>query len=182
MIDFTTISDELRHTLESLVLPDVALVEQHLVTPAPLVDIDDAVRTALQDVRMPSGRVAVGVGSRGIARIDEIVRALIVEIKRAGADPFVVPAMGSHGASNAEGQVRVLAHLGITEATVGAPIVATMDTVRVGRTAAGVDVFVDAHAYAAGTIATAPLKPDSSRLYHATLATDSIVVMRFLYK
>jgi len=152
MIDFTTISDELRRTLESVVLPEVALVEQHLVTPAPLADIDDAVRAALQDVRMPSGRVAVGVGSRGIARIDEIVRALIVEIKRAGADPFVVPAMGSHGASNAEGQVRVLAHLGITEATVGAPIVATMETVRVGQTAAGVDVFVDAHAYAADAI------------------------------
>jgi hypothetical protein len=152
MIDFTSISDELRHTLASVALPEVALVEQLVETPEPLADIDAAVRSALGGVRLPRGRVAVGVGSRGIARIDEIVRALIGALKAAGATPFIVPAMGSHGASNAAGQERVLAHLGITEASVGAPIVATMETVRVGTTAAGVDVFVDVEAYAADAI------------------------------
>jgi len=152
VIDFSSISDELQRTLAGVTLPEVALVEQHLATPAPLGDVAAAVRDALENVRVPAGRVAVGVGSRGIARIDEIVRALVRELVRRGAAPFVVPAMGSHGASNAEGQVRVLAHLGITEASVGVPIVATMDTVRVGRTEAGVDVFVDARAYEADAI------------------------------
>jgi hypothetical protein len=152
MIDFNAISDELRGVLADVTLPEVALVEQTLATPAPLADIDAAVRDALASVRVPLGRIAIGVGSRGIARIDEIVRALVAELKCAGASPFVVPAMGSHGASNAEGQARVLAHLGVTEETVGAPIRATMDTVHVGTTAAGIDAFLDAEAYGADAI------------------------------
>jgi hypothetical protein len=152
MIDFRAISDELRGVLSDVALPETALVEQHVATPEPLADVASAVRDALAEVAVPRGRVAVGVGSRGIARIDEIARALVAELRARGAEPFVVPAMGSHGASNAEGQVRVLAHLGITEDSVGAPIVATMDTVRVGRTAAGVDVFLGADAYAADAI------------------------------
>jgi hypothetical protein len=152
MIDFNAISDELRGVLADVTLPDVALVEQTLATPAPLTDIAAAVRAALADVRVPRGRIAIGVGSRGIARIGEIVRALVAELTRAGATPFVVPAMGSHGASNAEGQARVLAHLGITEETVGAPVRATMETVKVGTTPAGIDAFVDAEAYGADAI------------------------------
>jgi hypothetical protein len=152
MIDFSAISDEMRALLESVPLPDVALVNQRLTTPPALDDIESAVRDALAHVRFPSGRVAVGVGSRGIARIPDFVRAVVSELRAHGATPFVVPSMGSHGASNAEGQARVLAHLGITEASVGAPVVATMETVRVGTTSAGVDVFVDAEAYAADAI------------------------------
>ncbi len=152
MIDFTSNWDELRGVLAAVTLPDVALVEQRLTTPPPLVDVSAAVRAALAGVRVPNGRIAVAVGSRGIARIADIVAALVRELASRGAMPFVVPAMGSHGASNAEGQVRVLAHLGITEAAVGAPIVATMETVCVGRTEAGVDVFVGADAYAADAI------------------------------
>ena len=152
MIDFSAISDEMRELLESVPLPDVALVEQRLTTPPPLEDIDGAVREALANVRLPGGRVAIGVGSRGIARIAEFVRAVVSELRANGATPFVVPTMGSHGASNAEGQARVLAHLGITEESVGAPVVATMETVHVGTTSAGVDVFVDAAAHAADAI------------------------------
>ena len=152
MVDFTRVSDELSRMLAGIALPDLALVEQRLETPAPLADIPGAVRETIAGVRVPRGRVAVGVGSRGIARIDEIVRAVVHELRAAGADPFVVPAMGSHGASNAEGQERVLAHLGVTAERVGAPIVATMETVRVGSTAAGVDAFVDAAAYGADAI------------------------------
>ena len=152
MVDFRAVSAELRATLESVPLPDVALVEQHLATPAPLDDVTAAVREALGAIHVPKVRIAVAVGSRGIARIDAFVIALVRELVRRGATPFVVPAMGSHGASNAEGQARVLAHLGITEATVGVPVVATMETVCVGRTAAGIDVFVDAEAFAADAI------------------------------
>ena len=152
MIDFRSISPELRATLEAVAFPDVALVERRLSTPAAIGDVDAAMRDALRDVAVPSGSVAVGIGSRGIARIDAIATALVRELRARGAQPFVVPAMGSHGASNAEGQVRVLAHLGITEATLGCPIRATMNTVALGRTAAGIEVFMDAYAFAADAI------------------------------
>jgi len=152
VIDFASVSAELRRVLADVSFPDVALVEQQLTSSPAIDDVDAAVRAALRDVTVPRGSVAVGVGSRGIARIDAIAAALVRELQRAGARPFVVPAMGSHGASNAEGQRRVLAHLGVTEATLGCPIEATMDTVCVGATPRGVDVFVDARAFAADAI------------------------------
>ena len=133
-------------------LPRVAAVEQRLPSAPALDDVPGAVRRALSGVKLPQGSVAVAVGSRGIARIDEIARALVRELKAQGARPFIVPAMGSHGASNAAGQRRVLAHLGITESAVGCPIEATMDTVSLGKTAAGVEVFMDALAHAAESV------------------------------
>ncbi len=151
-IDFTSLSPELRAVLDEVVLPDVALVEQRLPSATAIGDIRQAVREALAGVPLPGGSVAVGVGSRGIARIDEIASAVVRELQAHGARPFVVPAMGSHGASNAEGQRRVLAHLGITEEVLGCPIEATMETVSLGTTATGVEVFMDAHAFAADAI------------------------------
>ncbi len=74
----------------------------------------------------PGARIAVGFGSRGIAHIDRIAKALIAELKARGVEPFIFPAMGSHGAATAEGQRDVLAGYGITEATTGAPVLATM--------------------------------------------------------
>lgn len=76
--------------------------------------------------------VAIAVGSRGIAGIDRIVAALVAALRRAGIDPFVVPSMGSHGGATAEGQQAVLAHLGITESSVGAPIRSSMTTTQIG--------------------------------------------------
>ena len=66
--------------------------------------------------------------------------------------PFVFPAMGSHGAATAEGQADVLAHLGITETSVGCPIVSRADVVSLGRTEDGVEVFMDATAHAADAV------------------------------
>lgn len=79
-------------------------------------------------------RVAVCVGSRGICRIDEITHCAIQELKKHGANPFIVPAMGSHGGATAEGQTEVLASYGITEMSMGAPIQASMETVFLGHT------------------------------------------------
>ncbi len=70
-------------------------------------------------------------------------------MKETGADPFVVPAMGSHGASTAKGQARVPAHLGVSEETVGCPVRATMEVVLPGETSSGVEVFMDRNAYEA---------------------------------
>ena len=144
--------EEIEELLRTVQLPRMALVEQVSGTPPELGDIRGAVREALQEVELPTGSVAVGVGSRGVARIDEVTAALVEVLKEAGAEPFVVPAMGSHGASSAEGQAEVLRHLGVSEETVGCPIRATMETVLVGETPSGVPVYVDKHAHEADAI------------------------------
>jgi hypothetical protein len=81
-----------------------------------------------------------------------VVAALVGSLKEAGAEPFVVPAMGSHGASTAEGQAQVLAHLGVSEERIGCPVRATMEAVKIGETPAGVEVFMDRNAYEADAV------------------------------
>ncbi len=95
----------------------------------------------------PGSSVAIGVGSRGISNIAAIVRAVADHWKSAGMRPFIFPAMGSHGAATAEGQARVLAHYGIDETTMGCPIVSSLDVVSLGRTADGIEAFMDRHAF-----------------------------------
>ncbi len=94
----------------------------------------------------PGARIAVVVGSRGISKIREIVAAVLDELKAAGAQPFILPAMGSHGGATAEGQTGVLASYGITEQSMGVPIRATMDVERIGASEDGVDVFCSVEA------------------------------------
>lgn len=96
----------------------------------------------------PGARVAIGVGSRGIANIDAIVRSTVRYWRDAGMRPFIFPAMGSHGAATAEGQAEVLSHFGITERSVGCPIVSCLDVVSLGKTDDGIEVFIDQSAYA----------------------------------
>ena len=87
---------------------------------------------------LPAGAtVAVGVGSRGIDRIDEVAAAVVAEVADRGFDPVVVPAMGSHGGATAEGQREVLAALGITEETVGAPVDARMAAAELATVSVG---------------------------------------------
>lgn len=114
--------------------------------------------------RLRSGmRVAVTVGSRGIAGIARCTAALVQRLKAAGAEPFVVPAMGSHGGATAEGQRRLLAGLGVTEERVGAPIVASMETVLLGETEEGRPVYIDARAAEAdGIVVMNRVKPHTA--------------------
>nr|MBA3792487.1 DUF2088 domain-containing protein [Rubrobacter sp.] len=112
----------------------------------------ESVREALESVDLPSGSVAIGVGSRGVSRISEVVAALVEALKKAGAEPFIVPAMGSHGASTAEGQADVLRHFGVSEERMGCPVRATMETVEIGATPAGVPVYMDRNAYEADAV------------------------------
>ncbi|MGH3096458.1 MAG: DUF362 domain-containing protein [Streptosporangiales bacterium] len=120
----------------------------------PSVDPEQATTTALRDhldAVQPGQTVAIGVGSRGIKSIAAVVAAAVRALHERGAEPFVVPAMGSHGGSTAEGQAKTLAGLGITEASVGAPVRATMETVALGM-ADDVDVAFDANALTADHI------------------------------
>lgn len=100
----------------------------------------------------PGDNVAITVGSRGIANLAEIVRAIVDVLKSWGCRPFLVPAMGSHGGATAQGQVDLLAHYGITEAYIGVPIKSSMDVEEVGKTEDGLSVFVDKNALSADRI------------------------------
>ncbi len=143
---------EIEDLLEKVRPPRMALVEQRVSSPAALVDIGEGVRESLRAVNLPSGSVAIGVGSRGVGGIGAIVAALVGALKEAGAKPFVVPAMGSHGASTAEGQARVLEHLGVSEKETGCQVRATMESVLLSETPSGVEVFMDRNAYEADAV------------------------------
>jgi hypothetical protein len=93
--------------------------------------------------RLPSGaRIAVAVGSRGIANLALIVRELVAGLRARGLVPFIVPAMGSHGGACSAGQLAILEDYGVTEVAVGAPVVSSMETVELAPTAAGTRVFM----------------------------------------
>jgi hypothetical protein len=100
----------------------------------------------------PGSRVAIGVGSRGIANIATIVRAAVDWWKAQGMDPFIFPAMGSHGAATAEGQADVLAHYGIHEATMGCPVLSSLEVVSLGKTAEGLEAFMDRNAFSSAGV------------------------------
>ncbi len=100
----------------------------------------------------PGSRVALGVGSRGIANIATIVRSVVEFWKNAGMQPFIFPAMGSHGAATAEGQADVLAHYGIHEATMGCPVISALDVVSLGKTPDGIEAFMDRNAFDASGV------------------------------
>jgi hypothetical protein len=111
-------------------------------------DIDAAVHEELAKLKLadairPGQTVAITAGSRGIHQIAKILKAIVQHLKSVGAEPFVVPAMGSHGGATAEGQVDVSASLGITEQTVGCPIRSSMDTIVVCQAAEGFPVHFD---------------------------------------
>jgi len=97
----------------------------------------------------PGARVAIGVGSRGIANIDAIAGAAVDYWRDHGMAPFIFPAMGSHGAATPEGQAEVLARFGITSESMGCPVVSQAQVVSLGRTDDGIEVFMDADACAA---------------------------------
>lgn len=122
-----------------------------------LVDVRAEARHQLERsgfaTRLQSGaRVAIGVGSRGIANIADIVQSAVEYWRDHGMAPFIFPAMGSHGAATAEGQADVLARFGITERSMGCPVVSRPDVVCLGRTGDGIDVFMDAAAHAADAV------------------------------
>ena len=107
--------------------------------------------------------IAVGCGSRGVANIAEAAKAVVAEIKALGGKPFIFPAMGSHGSATAEGQKAVLEGYGITEAHVGCPIRATMDTVELGALPDGTPVYMDKFAAEAdGVVLINRVKPHTN--------------------
>ncbi|MEI6033983.1 MAG: DUF2088 domain-containing protein [Verrucomicrobiae bacterium] len=130
---------------------NVFRVDQKLVS-APLEDIEAEVRRQLDALgKPPRGRVAVTAGSRGIANIVRITKAAGDWLRSNGAEPFLVPCMGSHNGATAEGQREMIESLGLTEAATGMEILASMDVVRIGSVATG-DVWMDRHCHEADAV------------------------------
>lgn len=104
--------------------------------------------------------LCVTVGSRGIPDLDVIVKTILKILKEWGADPFIIPAMGSHGGATAEGQLEVLAAYNITEKSMSVPIKSSMDVVQIGSLPDGTPLFCDKYAAASdGIILLNKIKP-----------------------
>lgn len=127
--------------------------------------IVDMIESELKSIRLrslltPGARIAITAGSRGVAGIDRILKQVVAAVKDLGAEPFLIPAMGSHGGATAEGQLEILGSLNITEANIGAPIHSSMEVVEIGQSRFGFPIFVDRYAAQAdGIILVNRIKP-----------------------
>jgi hypothetical protein len=142
------------------------MVEQKF-TDLPEIDVFSAMDLEWQQLRgnldlQPGAKIAVAVGSRGIAKLDEIVKNVVDKLKDSGCRPFIVPAMGSHGGATSEGQTSVLESKGVTEARIGVPIRATMDVKSFGEVN-GIPLFLDRYtAEADGIVLINRVKPHTN--------------------
>lgn len=153
--------------VENTPLPRIALCRQTFPRPRiedPAAGMAAALSGAACLSRVTPGMsVAVTAGSRGIASFPELLAALIAGLRDRGAIPFIVPAMGSHGGATAEGQMKLLAKLGITEAAMGCEIRSSMETVEIGVLENGLPVRMDRHAMEAdGIVLFNRIKPHTS--------------------
>jgi len=117
-------------TNSNVQLSQFHILERTSPSAPPLADLEKEIHQVLSGVNLPAERlrgrrIAVSVGSRGIASLPEIVRGICGWLKAQGAQPFVFPAMGSHGGATAEGQKKVLEDYGITPQSVGAEVRST---------------------------------------------------------
>ncbi len=138
--------------MENVKIPTLYPVKQALPKGDP-VDIDrtlesDWTRLGLAD-QVQGKRIALGFGSRGVASINLIAKKLVALVKASGGEPFIVPAMGSHGGATPTGQIEVLDGLGISEETMGCPIRATMEVVNTGLTSTSLPAYIDKNVYEA---------------------------------
>ncbi len=116
--------------------------------------------TGLRDQVTPGMRIAVGVGSRGITNLKEIVKATLAVLTEAGAKPFIIPAMGSHGGATPAGQIEMLAGYGVTAQSMGVPIEAGMEVKKIGAALDGREVVFSVPALQAdGVVVLNRVKP-----------------------
>lgn len=139
-------------------LPKMAKVKQKLDHGhIPVEEIPELVKKELDTPQMrariqPGSSVAITCGSRGVANIAIITKAIVDFVKDCGGEPFVFPAMGSHGGATAEGQKQILAGYHVTEEFLGCPIRASMEVDQIGTTENGMPVFMDRYAHQADAV------------------------------
>jgi hypothetical protein len=160
-------SNVISNLLSEIHLPKMIKVAQKFPRPK----IDDIPAVIYKEVNKPQiantiksgNKIAITVGSRGVANIALITKTLVKAVKELGGQPFIIPAMGSHGGATAEGQIEVLHSLGVTEEYIDAPIRATMEVVKIGETKDGRPVFIDKYAAEAdGIIVVNRVKPHTA--------------------
>ena len=165
-IDFPAV-DAKMEGLDQVVFPRMVKIRQKY-DPYQISDVPGHLKKELEaKVHGKEGlrnkRIAVTAGSRGFPFYQEIMRTLVDTLKAWGADPFIVPAMGSHAGGTVEGQLEMLATFGITEANMGCPILATMEVVEIGTLDDGTPVYCDKYAYASdGIVVVNKIKPHTS--------------------
>ncbi|MGD9138922.1 MAG: DUF362 domain-containing protein, partial [Desulfobacterales bacterium] len=130
--------------------PKMVRIRQNFKT-NPIKDIPATVRSELAEI-LPQTKitrgdtVAITAGSRGITNLAAVLGEIIRELKKVGAKPFIIPAMGSHGGATPEGQKKILEHYGITKKSMGVPVKSSLSVVQISTTPDGIPVFMDRNA------------------------------------
>jgi len=136
---------------ENAVYPKMYRIKQHFDNDK-IDDIKAAVYYRFNSIQLGTrfkegAQIGITCGSRGINNIDKIIKAVVDYVKDNGGVPFIIPAMGSHGGATAEGQKKVCEKFGVSEEAMGCEIRSSMETVVLGKTKSGVDVYFDKNAY-----------------------------------
>ena len=156
---------EISKLLSGYPVPKVAKVRQTFNNDT-LEDVEGTLWQGLQETCAPiapGARIAITCGSRGIDQYATLIKTVVRFVKEKGGEPFLVPAMGSHGGATDEGQEEVLRRYGITEETMGAPVVSSMEVTQIGTTHKGLPVYIDKNACEAdGIILVNRVKPHTS--------------------
>ncbi len=157
----------IQELIKDVALPRMVKIRQTFPSPE-VTDLVETIKAQFCNPQIktkvkPGMKIAVAVGSRGVARIADIAELVVAELKRLGADPFIVPCMGSHGGATDEGQKMILNNLGVTEEKVGCPIVSSMKVVQIGQLENGLPVYIDKNAYEAdGIVVINRVKPHTA--------------------
>ena len=148
----------------AVALPRFVKVKQHFEK-GRIGDIAKEVRTQLAPhlTQLQGKKIAIGIGSRGIANLREIAKTLVDELVAAGAEPFIIPTMGSHGGATASGQAEVLASYEITPESMGVPIDASMEVASIGDLEPGLPIYIAKSALQAdGIVVIARMNPHTA--------------------
>ena len=165
-IDFPVVEAKMEG-LDQVVFPQMVKIRQKY-DPFQITDVPGHLKRELEEkIRDKAAyrgrRIAITAGSRGIPFYPEIVRTLVDVLKDWGAEPFIVPAMGSHAFGVAEKQREMIEGYGITEEAMGCPILASMEVAELGRTSDGTMIYCDRHAYESdGIVVLNKVKPHTS--------------------
>jgi hypothetical protein len=155
--------------LKDVYIPKMFKVRQ--IFPRPVIhpqEIPEIIKRELSQDKFsskikPGMNIAITAGSRGVANVAVIIKAIVEIVASMGANPFIVPAMGSHGGATAEGQLELLESLGITEHYVGCPIKSSMEVKVIGYAEDGTEVVIDKNAAEAdGIIVSCRIKPHNA--------------------
>ena len=173
---------EINNILKDVKLPKVLKVRQEF-SKYKIEDIENTLIKKLNnknlDTKIKSGsRIAITAGSRGISSYAILLKTIVDFVKKQGAIPFIVPAMGSHGGGSDLGQKKILANLGITEESMGCKVISSMEVVQIGKCENNLPVYVDKNAYEAdGIILFNRVKPHTSfrGKYESGLDRKSVV-------